>query len=97
MRDQFLQMLKRAPYPKWKPAYAGILVGPSGSLWVRTYTEPDKAAPIRFEVLDSTGQWLGHLRMPAGFVPSQVANGFAVGTWKDVNDVVHVRAYRVSP
>jgi len=96
MRDRFLLMLKQAPFPKWKPSYAGILIGPEGSIWIRRYTEPDRSAPTTFEVLDSTGMWLGGVQMPVGYNPTQILPAFVVGTWKDDNDVQHVRVYRLS-
>ena len=95
MRDQFLKMVRRAPFPKWKPAYAGLLVDPDGSIWVRGYTEPDPEAPTEFEVFDAAGRWLGRVGMPARFIPTQIRDGFVTGTWKDPDDVLHVRAYRL--
>lgn len=94
-RDRFVRMLREAPFPKWKPSYAGLLVGPDGSIWVRRYTDPDKSAPTTFEVFDSTGRWLGEVGMPAGYAPTQIAPGFVVGTWNDAEDVPHVRVYRL--
>ena len=95
MRAQFFEMIKRAPFPKWKPAYAGLLVGSDGSIWVRGYTEPDKAAPTVFAVFDAAGRWLGAVRMPAQFTPTQIGAGFVTGTWKDADDVLQVRVYRL--
>ena len=95
MRDRFLTMLKAAPWPKTKPAYAGIIVGPGGSVWVRAYTEPDRYAPTRFSVFDSTGRSVGRVVMPVGFSPTQIGQDFVVGAWKDPDDVVHVRVYRM--
>lgn len=96
-RDRFVRMLREAPFPKWKPSYAGLLVGPEGWIWVRRYTEPDKSAPTTFEVFDSTGRWLGEVGMPAGYTPTQITPGFVVGTWLDADDVRHVRVYRLVP
>jgi hypothetical protein len=96
-RERFLLRLKQTPFPKWKPAYAGLLAGPEGSLWVRRYTEPDRSAPADFEVFDSTGRWLGGVRMPPGYDPAQITAGAVVGTWRDENDVQHVRVYRMIP
>lgn len=90
-------MLREAPFPKWKPSYAGLLVGPEGSIWVRRYTEPDRAAPTTFEVFDSAGAWLGEVAMPPGYAPTQIIPGFVVGTWQDADDVRHVRLYRLVP
>jgi hypothetical protein len=94
-REQFLLRLKQTPFPKLKPAYAGLLAGPQGSIWVRRYAEPDRSAPVDFEVFDSTGRWLGGVRMPSGFDPSRITTGAVVGTWKDANHVQHVRVYRL--
>ena len=96
-RERFLLRLKQTPFPKWKPAYAGLLAGPEGSIWIRRYTEPDWSAPTDFEVFDSTGRWLGEVRMPAGYVPIRITTDAVVGTWSDDNDVKHVRVYRLRP
>lgn len=96
-RERFLLRLKQTPFPKWKPAYAGLLAGPEGSIWIRRYTEPDWSAPTDFEVFDSTGRWLGEVRMPAGYVPIRITADAVVGTWSDDNDVKHVRVYRLMP
>ena len=96
-RERHLSRLKQTPFPKWKPAYAGLLAGPDGSIWVRRYTEPDRSAPTEFEVFDSTSRWLGGVRMPSGFDPTRITPGAVVGLWKDDNDVQHVRVYRLIP
>ena len=96
-RERFLLRLKQTPFPKWKPAYADLLAGPGGSLWVRRYSEPDQPVPVYFEVFDSTGRWLGGVRMPSGFDPARITVGAVVGTWRDENDVQHVRVYRLTP
>jgi hypothetical protein len=33
--------------------------------------------------------------MPSGYDPARIAAGAVVGTWRDDNDVQHVRAYRL--
>lgn len=93
MRDKFLQMMRRAPFPKSKPAYAGLLTGPGRSLWVRRYSEPDREAPAEFAVFDSTGVWLGKVSMPARFEPAQIGSTFVLGKWTDPDDVAHIRLY----
>jgi len=95
MRDQILRMVREAPFPSFKPAYAGLATAPGGYLLVRAYTEPDRAAPVQYQVFDSTGQWLGRLDMPPGLNPAQVGEDFVIGTWKDADDVDHVRLYRL--
>lgn len=95
-RDRYLLRLKETPFPKWKPAYAGLLAGPGGSVWVQRYTEPDQSAPVDFEVFDSTGRWLGGVRMPSGFDPARITENGVAGIRKDENDVPQVRVYRLS-
>ena len=96
MRDRFIQMVRQAPFPKWKPAYAGLMVAADGSIWVRRYSEPDKTAPTVFDVFDAVGRWLGAVRMPAQFSPTQIGDGVVVGTWKDEDDLHHVQVYRLA-
>ena len=96
-RDRYLLRLKETPFPKWKPAYAGLLAGPGGSIWVRRYSEPDRSAPTDFEVFDSTGRWLGGVRMPSGFDPARITAGAVIGIWRDENDIPHIRVYRLNP
>ena len=96
MRERSLLRLKQTPFPKWKPAYAGLLTGPDGSIWIRRYTEPDRSAPADFEVFDSTGRWLGGVRMPPGYRPTRITADAVIGIWKDDSDVPHVRLYRLS-
>lgn len=96
MRDRFTEIARRSPFPKMKPAYAGIRVAPDGSLWVERYTQPDQNAPTVFDVFDSGGQWLGTVPMPARFGVTQIGDGFVVGTWKDEDDATHVRLYRMT-
>jgi hypothetical protein len=95
MRDRLLRLLRETPFPKWKPAYAGLLIGPEGSIWIRRYTEPDRMAPTAFEVFDSTGAWLGAADMPVGYNPTQLTSTHVIGTWRDADDVTHVRVYRL--
>ena len=73
-----------------------MLAGPEGSIWIRRYAEPDRSAPADFEVFDSTGRWLGGVRMPAGFDPARITAGAVVGTGSDENDVQTFRVYRLS-
>ena len=96
-RERFLLRLKQTPFPKWKPAYAGLLAGPEGSIWIRRYTEPDRSVPTDFEVFDSTGRWLGGVSMPSGFDPARISAGAVVGIWRDDNDVQRVRVYHLNP
>lgn len=90
-----VQMLRKASLPAHKPAYAGVVSGARGTLWVQTYTEPDRTRPVPYQVFDSTGQWLGELILPPRFTATQIGEDFMLGVWKDEDDVEHVRSYRL--
>jgi len=97
LQKRLEQMVREAPLPAQKPAYAGLLVGPRGTLWVQAYTAPDLTRQVPYQVFDSTGQWLGALTLPARFSARQIGDTFVLGTWKDQDDVDHVRLYRLLP
>lgn len=93
-RDRVLARLENAPYPETKPAYSKFLVSSDGSFWVQRYSMRADGAGATFDVFDSTGARIGECRMPARFTPRQIMPEYALGTWKDADDVVHVRMYR---
>ena len=90
------RMVQQAALPLQKPAYAGLVPGSNGTIWIQTYTAPDLIAATPFQVFDSTGQWLGTLTLPARFTARQIGEDFILGTWQDRDDVDHVRLYRLS-
>jgi hypothetical protein len=93
-RDRALARLENAPFPETKPAYSRFLVSSDGSYWVQRYSMRADGAGTTFDVFDSTGARRGECEMPARFTPAQVTPEFVLGTWKDADDVVHVRMYR---
>jgi len=95
-QKRLVQMVREAPLPAQKPAYAGLVVGPRGTLWVQAYTAPEPDLPTPYQIFDSTGQWLGAITLPSRFKASQIGDDFVLGIWKDADDVDHVRLYRLS-
>ena len=93
-RQRYVETLKDAPYPNEMPAFSAVLVGADGSLWIRRYAETERAT---FDVIDSSGAWVGAVQAPARFTPTQILKDAVVGTWKAADDVQHVRVYRLTP
>lgn len=96
MYEELVRMVESAPLPAKRPAYARFLTGPRGSLWVESYQARHETYPTVYEVFDSAGQWLGPVTLPARFKALQVDERFLLGTWKDADDVEHVRLFRMT-
>ncbi len=88
-------MLRRAPFPATMPAYAGFIVADDGTIWVERYLARGQGERHTFDVLDTSGATLRSVEMPARFSPSQVTRDRIIGLWRDGDDVVHVRVYRL--
>lgn len=88
-------MLRRAPFPTSMPAYATFVVADDGTVWVGRYLARGHGERQTFDVLDASGATLGSVEMPARFSPSQVTRDRIIGIWRDEDDVVHVRVYRL--
>jgi hypothetical protein len=93
-RDRVLARLENAPYPETKPAYSKFLVGSDGSLWVQRYSMRADGGGATFDIFEPSGARRGECTMPAQFTLAQVTGEYALGTWKDPDDVVHVRMYK---
>jgi hypothetical protein len=96
-RDRTMALLDRMTYPETKPAYDGFVVGDNGALWVRRYDQPAIDLPSRYDLFDRDGQWLGHVTFPPRFSLLDAGPGYALGVWKDPDDVEYVRLYRLLP
>lgn len=94
-RAAAIEMLKRAPYPPAMPAFATFVVAEDGTVWVGRYLARGQGERSTFDVLDAAGTILGSVEMPARFTPSQVTRDRVLGTWRDEDDVVHIRVYRL--
>ena len=93
-RAAAIEMLRRAPYPPAMPAFATFVVADDGTVWVGRYLARGQGERRTFDVLDASGTVLGSVEMPARFSPSQVTRDRVIGTWRDEDDVVHIRVYR---
>ncbi|MEO8453146.1 MAG: hypothetical protein ABI647_25375 [Gemmatimonadota bacterium] len=95
-KRQFRDIFERAPRPKTKPPYDRLIVSQTGEVWIREYGEPySRERPGSYSVFDRTGQWLAQVAVPMGVDPKWIGAEELLGTWRDEDDVMHVRIYRI--
>jgi hypothetical protein len=89
-RDALRTLLAAAPRPDRRPAYDGILADATGALWVSAHSLGD-ADPARWDVFDSTGVWLGPVRIPDRFRPLDIGADWVLGVIVDELDVERIQ------
>ena len=89
-------------FAEFYPAYANILGGPDGSLWVQRIQTPDEIreaggtfdiqdmGSATWEIFDGEGRLLGTLEMPTRFTPLAFIDGDLWGVLRDEMDVQYV-------
>ncbi len=100
MPPQAMEMMSQAlSFAEFYPAYANMLGGPEGSLWVQGVQTPDELAgqgqafdmqdlgSARWEVFDDRGRLLGTVRMPPRFTPLMFRGDAVYGVLRDDLDV----------
>lgn len=84
-----------APRPAEKPPHGAVLVTETGDVWVQEYNEPGQRSRASvYSVFDRDGRWLTQATVPAGVTPVVIGTVELLATWRDPDDVIHVRAYR---
>jgi hypothetical protein len=103
--DQMMAMTSFAPN---YPAFANLMAGPEGTLWVQQIitAEEAKAAGGSFNIQDmgsamwdvfaADGRYLGAVKLPNRFAPVRVLGDQIYGVWRDDLDVQHVKRIRVT-
>lgn len=89
------------------PAFANLMGGPGGSLWVQRVTSAqdieatgaefdpqDIGSPV-WDVFGSNGRYLGNLKLPDRFQPLRVVDNDIWGVWRDELDVQYVSQVHV--
>ncbi len=94
IKQQMLDRVEKAPYPRTLPFIASLQAAPDGTLWVYEQARPGDEQRV-YAVLDSTGQFLGRVTFPDRFQPFAVTADRVAGVWKDAEDVEHVRVYAI--
>ena len=85
------------PAPATRPAYANMLVDPSGAIWLELYrgvSERDR--PQEWLILDADGTWLGTIEVPDQFSVTDITMETVLGVWRDELDVEHPQVLRLT-
>ena len=91
---QYWPPVERIPLPEAKPAYARILAGSEGTIWVQQSGKwPDHAE--KWWVFDASGRWLGVVEMPAKLRILAVDDEFVIGVFRDEFDIENIRLHRL--
>lgn len=102
--DQFVQQIEFADN---YPAFASLVAGPGGTLWVqhvRTAAQVEatggefSAQDIggsAFDVFDPEGRFLGSIELPDRFQPLRAVGNRMYGIFRDELDVQHVMVLRI--
>lgn len=86
--------LQGMPVPESLPPYGAVKGDEAGNLWVGEWAMyPD--LPERWEVFSPGGDWLGTVRTPRGFAPSDIGSDWVLGVERDELDVEYVALYRL--
>ena len=91
------RIVEALPAPVTRPAYAEMLVDPSGAVWLELYrggSEQDR--PQEWLVLDADGTWLGTVEVPDGFRVTDVTMETVLGVWRDEVDIEHPQVLRLT-
>jgi hypothetical protein len=104
MRNYFLE---RAPNEYWrrrvdervedwprsevKPWISNVLVDETGAVWVEEYEAYWNPSPRMWGVFSADGRWMGRIRLPGRFHPTQIGPDYVLGIATDELGVEHVR------
>ncbi|MXY31935.1 MAG: hypothetical protein F4043_13485 [Gammaproteobacteria bacterium] len=91
------RLVEDLPAPATRPAYANMLVDPSGAVWLELYrgvSERDR--PQEWLILDADGTWLGNVEVPRRFTVMEVGMDRMLGVWRDEVDVEHPQVLRLT-
>ena len=91
-KAMFEAMLEEMPYPATHPAYSGFTLDREGNLWVQDHDIPGDNTR-RYQVFDTTGQWLGTVAMPERVEPTDIGPDYVLGVWRDDDEIEYVRLY----
>ena len=91
-----VEALEAMPSPAARPAYAALLVDPTGAVWLRPFRgSSEQDGPERWLVLGSDGRWLGSVEMPLGLVVREIGVDEILGVWTSELDVQHPQVWRL--
>ena len=90
----FRRLLDEMPFPETKPAHGELVVDAAGNLWVAEY-RLRVFETTAWTVFDPQGTLLGNVEVPRGSRVRQIGHNHVLATWRDEDDVEHVRMYEL--
>ena len=90
------EFIENMPLPTTRPAYADLIVDPSGAVWLQPFRgASEQGGPEFWLVLDSGGRWLGSVEVPEDFRVWDIGMDEVLGVWQDEMDVQHPQVLRL--
>jgi hypothetical protein len=85
------------PFPPTYPAYANIVVGRDGHLWVREFSRDVDADSTgdRWSIFHPDGHWLGDVRFPPRFTLYEATAEHVLGVQADDLGLQFIRAFQI--
>lgn len=84
------------PAPSTRPAYDGLLVDPSGAVWLRPFRgRSEQRVPETWQVLAGDGTWLGGVEFPRDFRVVEIGMDVVLGVRRDELAVEHPQVLRL--
>lgn len=84
------------PAPATRPAYAEMLVDPSGAVWLELFRAGiEQEQPQEWLILDADGTWLGTVEVPDRFSVTDITMDAVLGVWRDELNVEHPQVLRL--
>ena len=92
----FVEAVEGMPSPETRPAYADMLVDPTGAVWLRPFRgSSELGGPEHWLVLGPDGSWLGSVEMPENFLVREIGLDEILGVWTSELDVQHPQVWRL--
>lgn len=91
-----VQAIEDMPSPETRPAYAAMLVDPTGAVWLRPFRgTSEDGGPEHWLVLGPDGAWLGSVEITEDFRVMEIGIDEILGVWTDGMDVQHPQVLRL--
>jgi hypothetical protein len=86
----------RLPVPELRPAFDRLFADAQGNIWARRFRiDADSSVVPSWDVLDSTGRYLGEVTTPRDLEIMVFGDRRLAGVARDSLDVEHVHVYRI--
>ena len=84
VREQWLNALVQQPAPpETMPVFGSLVLDPQGNVWAEQYAPPAETPTGRYDVIDSSGVWLGTVQALPGVRVIAVGDDWLLGQVRD--------------